>query len=82
MSIVTWWPPTAMRVGMDEVAAGEDADARRAAAHVDDGDAHLGLVVDERRKAGGVRRRDHGLDAEMAALDREHEVARRRGLRR
>ena len=47
---------------------------------IDDGDAHLGLVVDERRKARGVGRRDHRLDAEMAALDREHEVARRRGL--
>ena len=68
------------RVGVDEVAAGEDADARRAAAHIDDGATHLGLVVDERRKAGGVRRRDHRLDAEMAALDREHEVARRRSL--
>src|SRR5215216_4660493 len=67
-------------VGVDEVAAGEDADARRAAAHVDDGDPHLGLVVDERRKAGGVRCRDHRLDAEMAALDGEHEVARRRSL--
>ena len=68
------------RVGVDEVAVGEDADARRAAAHIDDGAAHLGLVVDERRKAGGVRRRDHRLDAEMAALDREHEVARRGSL--
>src|SRR5215213_407217 len=67
-------------VHRDVVAAGEDADARRAAAHIDDGDPHLGLVVDERRKAGGVRRRDHRLDAEMAALDREHEVACRRGL--
>ena len=64
------------RVGMDEVPVGEDADAGRAAAHVDHGAAHLGLVVDERGEARRVGRRDHRLDAEMAALDRQHQVAR------
>ena len=67
-------------VGMDQMPVGEDADAGGAAAHVDDGAAHVGFVVDEGGEARRVRRGDHRLDAEMAALDREHEVARGRGL--
>ena len=63
------------RVDVDEVAAGEHAEAGRAAAHVDDADAHLGLVVDERREPRRVGRRDHRLDPEVAMLDRQHDVA-------
>ena len=56
----------------------EDRQRRRAAAHVDAGDAELRLVVDEHGEARGVGRRDNRLDLEMAAVDRELEVGERR----
>ena len=55
---------------------------RRAGAHIDDDGAELGLVVGEHRKARGIGPRDHRLDIEMAALDREHQIARRRDIER
>ena len=68
------------RVDVDDAAAGEHADRRRAGAEIDQRRAHLDLVVDQGRQAGGVRRRDHRRDAEVAALDRQHQVARRGGV--
>ena len=68
------------RVSMHEMPAGEDAERGGAAAHIDHDDAHLGLVVDQHRKSRGVGRGDDRLDLEMAALDREHDVSRRRRL--
>ena len=67
---------------MDEPSAGEHADRRRAAAEIDNRRAELGLVVDQRRQARGVRRRRHRLDLQMAAFDDQHEVARRRRIAR
>ena len=68
------------RVGMHELAFGEDRDRGRAAAHVDAGRAELHLVVDQRRKPAGIGRRDHALDRQMAAVDAELEIAQRRGV--
>ena len=65
-------------VDMDQPPGGEHADSRRSAAEIDDRRAKFGLVVDQRRKARGVGRRDHGLDPKMTSLDHQHEVARRR----
>ena len=65
-------------VGVHELAVVEDGERRRAAAHVDAGDAELRLVVDERGKAGCVGRGDHRLHLEMAAVDGELEIAQRR----
>src|SRR5580700_8443610 len=42
------------RVHMDQPAAGEHADGRRAAAEVDYRGAKLRLIVDQRRQASGV----------------------------
>ena len=56
----------------------EDRERGRAGAHVDDDDAHFGFVGLEHGETGGIRRRRHALDAEMAALDGEDEIARRR----
>ena len=44
------------------------------------GGAEIGLVVGQRRQAGDIGRRHHRLDREMAALDRQHQVARRRDI--
>ena len=74
--------PYCDRVDMEKPPAGEHADRRGAAAEVDDGRPELGFVVDHRREARGVRRRDHGLYAQMAPLDDQHQVARRRRLAR
>ena len=40
-------------------------------------DAEIRLVVGQNGEAGDVRGCHHGLDVEMAALDREHQIARR-----
>ncbi len=68
------------RVDMEQPSAGEDADRRGPSAEIDDGRAEFGLVVDQRREAGGVGRRDHGLDSEVTALDHQHEIARGRQI--
>ncbi len=65
-------------VGMDEAAVREYRERGGAGAHVDDGGAEIGLVVGERREARHVGTGDQGFDEEMAALDREHQVAGRR----
>src|SRR5271170_710325 len=65
------------RVDMDQPPAGEYADRGRAAAEIDHRGAELRLVVDQRRQAGGVGRRHHRLDPQVAALDHQHQVARR-----
>ena len=67
-------------VGMDEAAAGEHRHGGGAGAHVDQGRAEIGLVVGDHRKPGDIGRRHHGLDREMAALDHQHQVARRRDV--
>ncbi len=68
------------RVDMDDTPAGEHADGRRTGAEIDQRRAHLDFVVDQGRQAGRVRRRHHRGDAEVAALDRQHQVARRGGV--
>src|SRR5208337_448304 len=68
------------RVDMDQPSAGEHADRGRAAAEIDHRRAELGLVVDQGRQSRGIGGRNHRLDPEMAALDHEHEIARRRQL--
>ena len=67
-------------VGMHEAAAGEHRHGGRAGAHVDHGGAEIGLVVGQRGKPGHIRARHHRLDVEMAALDRQHQVARGRSV--
>ena len=67
-------------VGVDETAVGEDANRRRAAAHVDECSAELGLVVHERGKCGRIRRRHGRFDLQMTALDDQHQVAGRRSI--
>jgi hypothetical protein len=66
--------------GMDELAFREDRDRGRAAAHVDAGGTHFGLVVDERRQAACIGRRDHALDGEVRAVDAQFEIAQRRAV--
>ena len=73
-------PAERHRVDMDEPPAGEHADRGRATAEIDNGGAELGLVVDERREARGVRRRHHRLDPQMATLNNQHQVARGRRI--
>ncbi len=75
MSLVTWMPPTATASTWMSRPPAKDADRRRSAAEIDDGRAELGLVVDQRRQPRRIGRRDHRLDAQMAALDHQHEVA-------
>ena len=77
MSMVTWWPPSAKPSDVHEAAAGEHRDRGRAGAHVDHGGAEIGFVVGQHGKAGDIGARHHRLDDEMAALDREHQIARR-----
>jgi hypothetical protein len=60
--------------GMHEAAAEEDRDGGRAGAHVDHRRAKIGLVVGKDGKAGDVGTCHHGLDVEVAALDREHQL--------
>ena len=63
-------------VQMNETSAGEHRHRRGARAHIDDGGAEIGFIVGENRKAGNVGTRHHRLDVEMAAFDREHQIAR------
>ena len=65
---------------MNETAAGEYGTGGRAGAHVDDGGAEFGLIVGENAERGHIGSRDHRLDAQMAALDGQHQVARRPGV--
>ena len=67
-------------VGVHEAAAREDRHRRGAGAHVDQGGAEIGLVVGEHRQPGRIGARHHRLDVEMAALDRQHQVARHRDV--
>ena len=82
MSLVTWPPPTGTEVGEDQIAVEEDADRGRAAAHVDDGDAELDLVLDQAGEPGGIGADDERLDLEMAAADRGAVVAHAGGRAR
>ena len=63
-------------VDMDQSAAAKDANRRRSAAEVEDCSPEFGFVVDQCRQSRRVRRRHHRLDAQMASLDDQHEVAR------
>ena len=65
-------------VGVDEAAVREYRQRGGAGAHVDHRGAEIGLVVGERREARHIGAGDQRLDREMAALDREHQVAHRR----
>ena len=67
-------------VGMHEAAAGKDRDGGGAGAHVDHGGAELGFVVGQRGQPRHIGARHHRLDVEVAALDREHEIARSRNV--
>ena len=58
------------RVGEDQIAVEKHADRRRAAAHVDDGDAEIHLVLDEAGEPRGVGADDQRLDFEMRASER------------
>ncbi len=63
------------RVDMGQMAAGKDAHGRCPRAHVDQGGAEFGFIVGQGRKTRRVRRGDHRVDRQMAAFDREHQVA-------
>ncbi len=60
---------------MHEAAAGEHRQGRGAGAEIDAGGAEIGLVVGEAGEPGDIGRGHHGLDRDMAALDREHQIA-------
>ena len=62
---------------MNEPAVYEGRHRGGAGAHIDDGGAEIGLVVGENGEPCDIGRRDHGLDVEVAALDRKHQIARR-----
>src|SRR5229473_6293477 len=66
------------RIGEDQTAAEKHADRRRAAAHVDNRDAEIHLIIDEAGEAGGVGAHDQRLDFEMRAPDRRGVVAHAR----
>jgi hypothetical protein len=67
-------------IGMNEAAGREHRHGGRAGPHVDHGGAEIGLVVGQRGEPGHIRAGHHRLDVEMAALDREHQVARGRSV--
>ncbi len=60
---------------MNELPAIEHGDRRRAAAEIDHGAAEFGLVVGKHREAARERRGGDRLDGQMAAVDRELDVA-------
>ena len=62
-------------VGIDHIAVEEDGQGRGAAAHVDDADAQVHLVVHQARQPRGIGRDDQRADVEMAAGDAGAEVA-------
>jgi len=66
------------RIGEDQVAAEKHPDRRRPAAHVDDRDPQIHLVLDEARQTRGIGADDQRLDFEMRAPDRGGEVAHAR----
>ena len=65
-------------VGMDETAAGKDRERGGTGAEIDAGSAQIGFIVGQTGQTGDIRRGDHGLDFEMAALNSQHQVAHRR----
>src|SRR5579875_1998605 len=67
-------------IDMNEMAAGKYADCRRSRAHVDQSGTKLGLVIGQGCKAGRVGRRNHRIDRQMAAFNREDQIACRRGV--
>ena len=67
-------------VDMGQMAAGKDAHGRCPRAHVDQGGAEFGFIAGQGRKTRRVRRGDHRVDRQMAAFDREHQVARGGGV--
>ena len=72
---VTWLPPSAKPSACTKRPPAEHRHGRGAGADVDDRRTEVGLVVGERRQCRHIGARDHRLDVEMAALDRQHEVA-------
>ena len=57
-------------VSVDKGTVGEYCNRSGARTHIDKCYAHFRFVIDERRQAGRIGRGDHGLDVEVAALDR------------
>ena len=80
MSIVTWWPPSAKPSAWMKRPPVNTAMRGGAGAHVDHGGAEIGLVVGEHGQARHIGARHHRLDVEVAALDRQHQVARDRDV--
>ena len=68
-------------VGVDQLGVEEHGDRGGAAAHVDQRDAELRLVLDQAAERGGIGRHHLALDLEMAAGDAGGEVAHGAGGR-
>ena len=68
------------RIDMGEAVVGEGGDGRRPGAEIDQSGAKFGLVVNQRRQARRIGRGDDGGDPQMTALNRQHEIARRRNV--
>ena len=73
---MTWWPPSAKPSACTKRPPANTAIVVVPAPISTTRGAEIGLVVGERRQAGDIGARHHGLDVEMAALDRQHQVAR------
>ncbi len=69
-------------VGMDQLAVEEDRERRGPAAHVDQGRAQRGLVVDQAAERRGVGRNDLVGDFQVTAVDAGGQVAQRPARRR
>ena len=66
----------------DQMIVLEDGEARRGAAHVDDGDAQRLLVLRQHGARGRIRRHHEARDREMRALHRQRQVLEVRRLHR
>ncbi len=77
MSLVTCTPPTGTASVKTRLPPTKHADRRRAAAHIDDRDAEVHLVLDEAGETGGVGADDEGIDIEHRPRHRGAVVAHR-----
>ena len=67
---------------MDKPPARKHRHRGRTGAHVDQGGAEIGLVLGQHRKPRRIGTSHHRVDFDVAALDREHEVACNREIGR
>src|SRR5262245_3538575 len=67
------------RIGEHDLAVEEDGNAGGAAAHVDQGDAKVLLVLDQAGEPGSVGRYHQRRHLEVAAIDAGGEIAHRAG---